>query len=668
MAVTQTERETPPPLSLTHGLWSHYTVFDGLAGMRVEDVYQDSQGFVWIATADGGVSRFDGAHFDNLSVAEGLPHPTVNSIAEWEGLLWFGTFGGGLVSWDGHRFAVYTTTQGLPSDDILKLRVMADGRLAVATMRGVGWFVGGRCQERIEAVGGQSVGPVYDLWQDPVGRVWLATMQRGVVSADSRRLQAFTPEGRDILHHAWNLAQDLQGDLWIASNYVEATAYALRCRTGQAQPEVLEIAGANAQSSLKYGVRHVRADARGWVWHAFRGVFVFDGERWQQLAIPLQGREFADVRLSYEDREGNIWLGYWGGGLAFCDPSSLRRFSEAEGLPHREVTALAADRRRRMWIGTAGGMAVMEAGHLVPRLPEAEGPRLIHCLHLDQEGRLWAGADAGRVYCLEEDGLQIVQGADERVENAALCADGQGRLWVGQHPPGEVGWLEGGRFRPLREALAGAAGMERGLIGVDAIAQDPQGRMWFGARGDERALSCFDGRQLRVFGAAEGFVKTHYVHALAFGPDGVLWIGTGVGLVAYQGQRFRHYTVADGLPENAINALAFDRQGRLWIGTSGGGAVCWDGQVFKVIRLGSTPGENTVNTILVDHEDQVWFGTRAGLAAYFPNTLPPHVVIRQVMAEALYREPESLACAASVPEIRIRLGHRLQIRGAADVL
>lgn len=56
MAVTQTEGETPPPLSLTHGLWSHYTVFDGLAGMRVEDVYQDSQGFVWIATADGGAA------------------------------------------------------------------------------------------------------------------------------------------------------------------------------------------------------------------------------------------------------------------------------------------------------------------------------------------------------------------------------------------------------------------------------------------------------------------------------------------------------------------------------------------------------------------------------------------------------------------------------------
>ncbi|MCC7265452.1 MAG: hypothetical protein IT369_23350 [Candidatus Latescibacteria bacterium] len=316
MAVISTA-EGPPPLSLTHGLWSHYTVFDGLAGMRVEDVYQDSQGLVWIATADGGVSRFDGVHFDNLSMAEGLPHPTVTSIAEWEGLLWFGTFGGGLASWDGRRFAVYTTAQGLPSDDILKLRVSAEGRLVVMTLRGVGWFAGGRCQERLETLAGRPVGPVYDLLADGCGEQWLATLEHGVISTAGRRLQATTPEGRDILHHAWNLTRDLQGDLWIASNYVEATAYALHCRPGQARPEVHEIAGAGGQGPLKYGVRHVRADNRGWVWHACRGVFVFDGEGWQQLAIPLQGREFADVRLSYEDREGNIWLGYWGAGWPF---------------------------------------------------------------------------------------------------------------------------------------------------------------------------------------------------------------------------------------------------------------------------------------------------------------------------------------------------------------
>ena len=53
-------------ISFEHVLSSQYTVFDGLAGMHVEDIYQDRQGFLWIATADGGVSRFDSARFDNV--------------------------------------------------------------------------------------------------------------------------------------------------------------------------------------------------------------------------------------------------------------------------------------------------------------------------------------------------------------------------------------------------------------------------------------------------------------------------------------------------------------------------------------------------------------------------------------------------------------------------
>ena len=35
--------------SFDHILEQHYTVFDGLAGMHVEDIYQDRPGLLWIA-------------------------------------------------------------------------------------------------------------------------------------------------------------------------------------------------------------------------------------------------------------------------------------------------------------------------------------------------------------------------------------------------------------------------------------------------------------------------------------------------------------------------------------------------------------------------------------------------------------------------------------------
>ena len=92
-------------ISFEHVLSSQYTVFDGLAGMHIEDIYQDRQGFLWIATADGGVSRFDSTRFDTFGLKDGLPNLTVMSIAEdADGRLLFGTFGVGLPRTTGVAF------------------------------------------------------------------------------------------------------------------------------------------------------------------------------------------------------------------------------------------------------------------------------------------------------------------------------------------------------------------------------------------------------------------------------------------------------------------------------------------------------------------------------------------------------------------------------------
>ncbi len=68
---------------------------------------------LWVATADGGVSRFDGAHFDTFGLSDGFPHLTATAIAEdADGRLLFGTIGGGLAAYNGHHFRTYTTSHG----------------------------------------------------------------------------------------------------------------------------------------------------------------------------------------------------------------------------------------------------------------------------------------------------------------------------------------------------------------------------------------------------------------------------------------------------------------------------------------------------------------------------------------------------------------------------
>ena len=634
------------PFSFDNALWKHYTVFDGLVGMQVEDIYQDRRGFIWVATADGGLSRFDGVHFDNLSYENDLPNLTVMAITESEdGQLWFGTLGGGVAVYDRGEFQVYTTEHGLPSNEVVGLRSEPDGSILVLTGGGVGRFCDGQCVETVTEIDGQPIGYVYDIVTDITGSVWLATLKRGIISLDNRRLCIQSPEGNEIFG-AWKFAEDHSGRIWIAAMYTGTDSCVYRYIPQEQRLEIVETSAAVDSKAVQSGVRHIRIDGRGRVWIAHRGVLVFDGTVWKRFSITLQDINFSDTRLTYEDREGNIWVGLWGGGLIFCDPVSLSRFTDEDGLPDGEVTNLAEDRENRMWIGTMGGMARMEKGRVTPVSVDSDrlDPTILS-LTIDQSGQIWAGSERGKIYKWGGDETEVIQIADIGDEMiSSLCEDQRGRMWIGTHQ-GTFGWIEDDRFIAVTEDLPDD---------FNVMIQDRYEQFWIGCHGYSTALYFYDGSQFHV-PAGKDIEQIRYVNALCEAPDGTLWIGTGIGLFAYDydEREVRHFTVEHGLSENAVSALAVDRQGHLWIGTSGGGVVRYDGRVFQVIRLGDSALENKVEAILCEIEGQVWFGTRAGLVAYHPGETPPSIAIRQVASGHTYWEPEIVTSSEDIPEIRI---------------
>ena len=636
-------------ISFEHVLSSQYTVFDGLAGMHIEDLYQDRQGFLWIATADGGVSRFDSAHFDNFGLKDGLPNLTVMAIAEdADGRLLFGTFGGGLAVYDGRGFEVYTTEHGLPSNEILGLQAQADGSIVVLTGAGVAWFADGGCTRSITDVGGQPLGRVRDMATDAAGTTWLATLDWGIISLDGRRMDTGAREFRG----PWNFAQDPSGHLWIAFRYTGSEVLIGRYDPHNEQFALINVAIGDEGEVKNHGTRHVRVDERGWVWLARRGVVVYDGQAWTPFAPPdggdrgvsasLSDIAFSDTRLSYEDREGNIWIGLWGGGLIFCDPTSIRRYTEADGLPDREIRCLGEDDEGRMWIGTMGGMAYMEEGQVRP----VETEEMVSAMVVDGQGQVWSGGSAGKVYKWEGQAAQAIPVAEAThpEEIAGLCEDGQGRIWVGTFR-GRLGRIEENRFTSLEEWS---------IDGFRALLQDQNGVLWIGFYGSIPALYCYEDGHLRPADMAEA-ESIAYVNVL-WEHQNTLWVGTAKGLFVLDlsSRQMRHFTAEQfGLSANGILVLTADAQGSIWMGTSGGGVLRYDGETFQSIRLGPAALGNIVEAILCDCDGRLWFGTRAGLVAYQPGNTPPRLVIREVMAGTLLAEPEAISCPESTPGIRI---------------
>ena len=632
-------------ISFEHVLSSQYTVFDGLAGMHVEDIYQDRQGFLWIATADGGVSRFDSARFDTFGLKDGLPNLTVMAIAEdADGRLLFGTFGGGLAAYDGREFQVYTTEHGLPSNKILGLQAQPDGLILVLTDAGVAWFVEGHCIRCITEVGGQPLKRVRDMATDAGGTTWLATMNRGVLSLDGRYMGMSEGAGQ----WPWKFAQEPSGYLWISFHYTSSEVL-IGCYDPQDQQLAFVDVGKGDEGVVQHGTRHVRADERGWLWLTHRGVMVYDGQEWHPFSASLPDIDFSATRLTYEDREGNIWIGLWGGGLVFCDPVSIRRYTEADGLPDREIRCLGEDPGGRIWIGTMGGMACMEEGQIRP----VKTGEIVSAIVVDGQGQVWSGGDAGKVYKWEGQTPQAIPVTEEThpEEIAGLCEDGQGRIWVGTSES-RFGWIEGNCFISLECGTALQDQDESFWIG--SLLRDQDGVFWLGSVGEVPALYCYEDGHLRPADIAE-VESIAYVNVL-WEHQNTLWVGTGKGLFALnlQSRQVYHFTAEQfGLSANGILALTADSEDNIWMGTSGGGVLRYDGQTFQSIRLGPSALENMVEAVLCDRRGRLWFGTRAGLVAYQPGHAPPRLVIREVMAGTRLAAPEAVSCPESTPEIRI---------------
>jgi len=191
------------------------------------------------------------------------------------------------------------------------------------------------------------------------------------------------------------------------------------------------------------------ADSRGrlWVGAALGGISVLDPARgqWRTFSeregLPEPGTLTSRANAFAEDRDGRLWVGFEGGGLARERDGRFQRFGQADGVPTSSITALYVDASGGVWFATSqaglGRIVDPSADRLqVRRVAVAEGlgSNNVRTLVEDANGRLYAGTSRGVDRITPETGEVTRYTVSEGLASQFVTAsfrDRGGALWFG---------------------------------------------------------------------------------------------------------------------------------------------------------------------------------------------------------------------------------------------
>ncbi len=558
---------------------------EGLENQSIRVLLQDRAGFLWIGT-ENGLFRFDGAAFQAYRRDQGLPASEIEALHEsGDGTLWVGT-PAGLARRRGNRFEPVAMGVARQVKDRSGIASDQSGTLFVATERGLA--VGrpdGEGKWRFEIRGPERV---WGVAVSSKGEVWFGCNQ-WLCRLSSNQLTEFRAGLRPGRWSA--LIFDLEENLWVHSG---AAVAKLTPGSGEFREEFPAGAAAAALSLDEKG---------GLIATAANGVALRTANGWERIGV-ARGLPADEVAALLSDREGSLWMGLAGAGLA--------RWAGDRGwrthLREAAVTGLRFSGDGSLWVATRAGSFRGRKAEDAWTFEEAAG------------GFRAAAAGVGERWFVAGDG-GLFRG-EQQV--AALAVEDLMCLAVG---PGNEAWIatQNGIYR-----TGGGAARRVVIPGEEpgdayySLHGGPA-RLWVAS---SRGLLEWDGAQWRRHTEAAGLRAAAVTRVLAES-ESSLWVayrdGDGVSHLKRNGEVFAadHFDATRGLRSNRVAFLGTDGRGWVWVGTDRGVDV-FDQERWR--HYGRSDGlaadDCSPGAFLADPDGSVWIGTRRGVSNFRPRLTP----------------------------------------------
>ncbi len=394
-------------------------------------------------------------------------------------------------------------------------------------------------------------------------------------------------------------------------------------------------------------VQAIAQDSSGFLWVGTTGGLTrFDGEHFLSYHGNSGGKlPVNSIFCLLAARDGSLWAGMEGGGLLHMNEGQTEVIGPKQGLSDEFVRSIMQDRTGKIWIGTDGGLFVLE-DHRAVRVGQLEDTLHagVHSISEDREGRVWVGGEALFSFSGGHRRNYVLPGSYSENRVKAVLETSDGVHWVG---------TVSGLLREVGSAFLPVPGIH---ATVRALRQSSDGVLWIGTIG-EGLWMYKDGRAMRV--DKSGLLPTSTVLSIFEDRGHNLWIGTQDGLVRLErtpvslvplprdhdsdfGTISRDWDneswmVANGvyrihdnvaqpfpfkqLPGVPIRNILRARDGSLWIGTDGSGAYHLSGTTMVHYAAPEQLTNNFVRGFLETTRGEIWIATDEGVSRIGPGTV-----------------------------------------------
>jgi ligand-binding sensor domain-containing protein len=549
-----------------------HNIGSGDQNLRINKLYQDKKGFIWIGTSEG-LFMFNGLGFKNYFTDSVLQNNQVSAIFEDDANnLWTGYSSG--------KFGI------LQNDSLINFEIISSAISA----------------------------PVTDIQQTNNGALWIATYGEGIYIYKNNNVTNLTNTNGLSDNYVYVLYKSIDNIIYAGTDRGISV-----CKGYDDSLSIKILASANGLPDNI--VQEIVGDLRGNLWIGMQdaGVCLYDVTTGKfQQSETLQSWSYGEV-TSIVVSHDELWIGTSSHGIIdyeFEGDLRFRPFNRSTGHDFNRINDMLKSTEGNIFIASNNEL-IQSPGERLEFLSSFKNSSInnVHAVLADKERNIWFSTDEGLFHYI----MNSTNNADlnnyflntpfSNYHFISLYQDCHGRIWAGTFDNGVV------IFNPVTHEIKNLKEID-GIINANVLSISGfDCEVWLATLGGVSKIDISKPSQFKIenYDRARGLAN-NYIYSVFIDSKHREWFATdGQGIIMLENGTFTNYSTKEGLKSDVIYSITEDRKGNIWFSTSTAGIYRFDGKEFKNYAIQQGIRDLSIAALISDEQGNIVIVHRKGI-------------------------------------------------------